>query len=471
MPDHLSMNNKTFNILILDPGFYNKSIIQELLVTNEFNVHVATSEAEASAALESFRPDIVLCKASSGMILEDRLLCGFKSKADEKGIPFVAVSSVADVDFFLQSLKHGICHSIMLPSSTEYLASRITDILKHDHVKILGGSPVAIDFSYRGKEYSISLNPSKLVQFIISLLHDSVNLSLTLTDAVQKKGQLEHRIRRPDIYGHNQKESEPNIEIEKELNQALDRKEFQLYYQPIIALDDERMTGFEALIRWNHPERGLVPPFEFITLAEQLPVMIPLGFWIIEEAVKQYQIWEKKFSFDRPIQVSINMSASQFIHPELSGKVSAIIKQYGVNPENIAFEITESAFMTDMEAANLQLLQLKSNRHSFCMDDFGTGYSSLTYLQHFIVDTVKIDRSFVRWMHMDEQSEQIVRSVVGLAHNLKMTVVAEGVEEDRHMSMLKELKCDYGQGFYYSAPMPASDAEEYIVNFYHKKRR
>jgi EAL domain-containing protein (putative c-di-GMP-specific phosphodiesterase class I) len=471
MPDQLSMNDKIFNILILDPGFYNKSIIQELLETKEFNVHVATSEEEASAAFENIRPDIVLCKASSGLIMEDGLSCGFRSKVDEKGIPFVAVSSVADVDFFLQSLKQGICHSIMLPSSTEYLASRITDILKHDHVKIRGGAPVAIEFSYRGKDYSITLSPAKLVQFIISLLHDSVNLSMTLTDVVQKKSQLEHRMRRPDIYGSIQQESESDKETEQNLNQALDRKEFQLYYQPIIALDEERMTGFEALIRWNHPERGMVLPFEFIPLAERLPVMIPLGFWIIEDAVKQYQIWEKKFSFDRPIQVSINVSASQFIYPELSGMVSAIIKQYGVNPENIVFEITESAFMTDMEAANLQLLQLKSNKHSICMDDFGTGYSSLTYLQHFLVDTVKIDRSFVRWMHMDEQSEQIVRSVVGLAHNLRMKVVAEGVEEDRHMSMLKELKCDYGQGFYYSAPMHASAAEDYIVNFYHKKRR
>jgi EAL domain-containing protein (putative c-di-GMP-specific phosphodiesterase class I) len=229
------------------------------------------------------------------------------------------------------------------------------------------------------------------------------------------------------------------------------------------------MTGFEALIRWNHPERGLVPPFEFIPIAERLPLIIPLGFWIIEEAVKQLLSWEKKFIFSEPVRIGINISGTQFIHPELSNGIGKIIKEYGANPEYIVFEITESAFMADMEAANFQLLRLKSNRHPIYMDDFGTGYSSLTYLQHFIVDTVKIDRSFVRWMHMDEQSEQIVRSVVGLAHNLRMKVVAEGVEEIQHLAMLRELGCDYGQGYYFSAPLEANEAEEYMLNFY--KRR
>jgi EAL domain-containing protein (putative c-di-GMP-specific phosphodiesterase class I)/DNA-binding response OmpR family regulator len=465
------MNDKVFNILILDSFFYNKSIIQDMLETDRFNIRVTDREEDAVAALEDFTPDIIFCRMNSGPLPQEKLLCGFKQKADEKGVPFVTVSSNADIEFFLQGLKQGICHSILLPASAEYLTSRITDIVDSEHVKIRAGAPIEIEFSYRDKDYSISLTPAQLVQLIISLLNDSKNLSLTLSDTVKKKSRLEQRMRSHDVFGRIPHEPEIDIQMERDLHRALDNKEFQLYYQPIIELEEERMAGFEALLRWNRPMKEQVQPFDFISIVERLPLIMPLGFWIIEEAVGQFRTWEKKFSFNRPFKIGINISANQFIQPELSGRIASIVKNYGVNSENIAFEITESAFMTDMEAANLQLLQLKSNRHSIYMDDFGTGYSSLSYLQHFIVDYVKIDKSFVRWMHMDEQSEQIVRSLVGLAHNLRMKVVAEGIEEDQHMSMLRELKCDCGQGYYYSAPMDASSAEEYILNFYHKKRR
>jgi EAL domain-containing protein (putative c-di-GMP-specific phosphodiesterase class I) len=436
-----------------------------------FNVNISADKDDASAALVSFKPDIVLCKTGSKADGDNAHMFELQSQAEKLGIPFVAVSSVADVDFYLHGLQQGVSHSIMLPISTEYLTSRIMDILEHEHITVHVGVPVAIEFSYRGKNYSMSLTPSELVQFILSLLHDSVNMSLALSNTIQQKSHLEQRVRRSDIFGVSQQHSETEIQMEEELYRAFENSEFKLYYQPIIDLNEERMSGFEALIRWDHPKRGMLSPVEFISVVERIPLIIPLGFWIVEEAVKQCGEWEKKFSLKQPLHIGINMSANQFIHPELSDNVAAIINNHGVNPEHIAFEITESAFMSDMEAANLQLLKIKSNRHPICMDDFGTGYSSLTYLQHFIVDTVKIDRSFVRWMHMDEQSEQIVRSVVGLAHNLRMTVIAEGVEEDQHLKMLKELGCDYGQGYYFSTPLDAGEAEKYILNFYHRKGR
>ncbi len=464
------MDEKVFNILILDSLFNNKSIIQDMLDTNRFKVRVADCDEGAVAAIEASTPDIIFCKGNVGLAFQQGSASRIKRKADEKGVPFVTLSSNADIDFFLEGLNHGICHTIMLPASSEYLASRISDIVAGEHVKIRDGAPVNIEFSYRGKDYSISLPPARLVHFILSILNDSVNLSLNLTAADRQKSRLEQRVRSHDTYAHIPYEVEVDIHMERDLLHALDNNEFQLYYQPIIEMAEERLSGFEALLRWNHPEGGQIQPFDFISIAERLPLIMPLGFWIIEEAVRQFRVWDEKFSLARPFRIGINISANQFVQPELSRRVALILKDHEVNSEDIAFEITESAFMTDMEAANLQLLQLKSNHHPIYMDDFGTGYSSLSYLQHFIVDCVKIDKSFVRWMHMDEQSEQIVRSLVGLAHNLKLKVVAEGIEEDLHIHMLRELGCDYGQGYYYSAPMEPSLAEDYIKNFYKKKR-
>ncbi|HOW83870.1 MAG TPA: EAL domain-containing protein, partial [Spirochaetota bacterium] len=169
-----------------------------------------------------------------------------------------------------------------------------------------------------------------------------------------------------------------------------------------------------------------------------------------------------EFSFSPPIRVNVNLSARQFVLDELCERIFRIVEEYRVPPESLAFEITESAFMEDMESANLMLLKLKAGKHRIYMDDFGTGYSSLSYLQHFPVDTLKIDKSFVEWMHIDEQSEQIVRAIIDLAHNLKMTVVAEGVEVDEHRDVLKKYGCDYGQGYYFSKPLDVPAARQYL---------
>ena len=199
--------------------------------------------------------------------------------------------------------------------------------------------------------------------------------------------------------------------LEKELNAALDNREFSLHYQPIVSFEDGHINGFEALVRWNHPARGMIMPIDFIPAAERSPLIIPLGFWIIDEAVRQIASWRKSGTVIAVpcISASIFPRASS-LHPELGASIAGILKKHAVPPENVAFEITESAFMMDMESANVQLLKLKSGRHSIYMDDFGTGYSSLSYLQHFPVDTLKIDRSFVRWMH-ERRPERAYRTL------------------------------------------------------------
>jgi EAL domain-containing protein (putative c-di-GMP-specific phosphodiesterase class I)/DNA-binding response OmpR family regulator len=458
------METKKNNILILDPGYYGKSILREILVKSGFDVHLSASETDAAAAIDTFKPDIILCRASGKMIKNNSLMCGLHDLAAGRRIPFAVVSSGADVDFYLRGLERGLVHAITAPFNGEFLVSRVRDILEHD----TGGAddnPVSLRLSYHGSDYAFRMRPDELSQFILSLVQDEVNHAGALSDLMQKRKTLHERICRPDMFDGVRSKSEDELLLESELYGALERKEFALHYQPIISLDDDRIAGFEALIRWNHPERGMIMPSDFIPVAERNPLIIPLGFWIIDEAVRQFSIWGRNSTITREMHMGINLSANQFVHPDLGSSIAGILKKYGVAPERIVFEITESAFMTDMETANVQLLRLKSVKHGILMDDFGTGYSSLSYLQHFPVDTLKIDRSFVRWMHIDEQSEHIVRSIVGLAHNLGLQVIAEGVEEEVHRTMLRGLKCDFGQGYLFSPPLDAHAAGEFIRTY------
>jgi len=266
------------------------------------------------------------------------------------------------------------------------------------------------------------------------------------------------------VHSSFSKLTEEETLLEKEMYRALDNNEFELYYQPVINLSKNKLHGFEALIRWNDPQKGLVSPGTFIPIAEKSPIIIALGFWIVDQAAKQIKKWIDD-GIDFIPQVNVNLSATQFLYPDLPDEIIAIINKYSIPNDSIAFELTESSFMADNKAANISLLTLRSQGYKIYLDDFGTGYSSLSYLLHFPVDIIKIDMSFVEWMHIDEQSEQIVKSVITMAHNMKMKVVAEGVSEEDHISMLKQWNCDYVQGYYYSKPLPQKAATEYIIEW------
>jgi EAL domain-containing protein (putative c-di-GMP-specific phosphodiesterase class I) len=254
----------------------------------------------------------------------------------------------------------------------------------------------------------------------------------------------------------------PDIETYKN---ALANKEFELWYQPIVETKNGLVSGFESLIRWRKPESGeIIPPSKFIPVIENNDFIIPFTFWIVEEACNQIKKWQGKFGKDRPFIISVNLSAKQFTSETYVERIVDIIDSLGIDPTSLALEITESAFMEDMRKANLMLLTLRSKHIKIYLDDFGMGYSSLSYLLHFPVDTLKIDMSFVKWMHVDEQSEAIVRAISSLAHSLKMTVVAEGVEIKEHSDILKEIGCDYMQGYFYSKPLCSKDAEDFLMN-------
>ncbi len=254
------------------------------------------------------------------------------------------------------------------------------------------------------------------------------------------------------------------LQMETDLRLAQERNEFYIDYQPIVALDDFRLCGFEALVRWQHPERGLISPLEFIPVAEEGGQILQIGQWVLREACQQIQHWQEKFPADKPLYMTVNLSAKQFAQPDLIDQVRDILTETGLDPNYLKLEITESVVMDDFESAAAMLFQLRALGVRLSIDDFGTGYSSLTYLHRFPIDTLKIDRSFVT--RMDKENVEIVRTILMLAENLGMDAVAEGVETQEQMTLLRNLSCQSGQGFFFSKPMSVAGAEEIIAETY-----
>lgn len=252
------------------------------------------------------------------------------------------------------------------------------------------------------------------------------------------------------------------LQLESDLRQALERGEFEVYYQPIMNLEAGSLSGFEALLRWHHPERGFVSPADFIPVAEDTEIIIPIGEWVLYEACRQVCEWQSVYASDAPLTISVNLSGKQFKQPDLVGQVKRILYQTGLDANCLRLEITESMVMEDAEAATAMLRQLRSLNVQLSIDDFGTGYSSLSYLHRFPVNILKIDRSFVGRMSMDEESMGIVETIITLASKLKMDVVAEGIETDEQQRKLQALRCHYGQGYLFSKPVPASAAEALV---------
>ena len=248
------------------------------------------------------------------------------------------------------------------------------------------------------------------------------------------------------------------LQLETDLRWAIERGEFRLHYQPIITLESGAITGFEALIRWQHPERGLVSPAEFIPIAEETGWIVPIGRWVLREACAQLARWQAEVGGYPPLNMSVNLSGKQFSQPDLIRVIQEILEQTGVAPSCLKLEITESAIMENAQAVTDRLLQLRALGLRLGLDDFGTGYSSLSYLHRFPLDRLKIDRSFIARLMEGGENLEIVRTIVALGKNLGMEVVAEGVEEIEQLAELRGLNCQHGQGFYFARPMAADAA-------------
>jgi diguanylate cyclase (GGDEF)-like protein len=245
------------------------------------------------------------------------------------------------------------------------------------------------------------------------------------------------------------------MDLEMDLRTAISRHEFRLHYQPILRLDTGRITEVEALIRWQHAKRGLLQPDSFIGLTEETGLIVPIGQWVLTEACRQARVWQLEFPSTPPLVMSVNLSAKQFQNPSLVQEVTQALTESGLDASSLKLEITESVVMQDAPATLAKLNELKDLGIRLAIDDFGTGYSSLGYLKTFPVDTLKIDRSFVKGLTKDGNDSAIVRAVVTVAKSLNMDVTAEGVETDQQRVELKALGCDRGQGFLFARPADA----------------
>lgn len=253
------------------------------------------------------------------------------------------------------------------------------------------------------------------------------------------------------------------LQIETDLWRALERKELTLDYQPIVSLSTGRIVGFEALLRWLHPARGLVSPLEFIAVAEETGLIVPIGQWVLNRACLQTREWQTRYPDQKPpLHVSVNLSAKQFLQPDLLEQVSLALERSGLNSTSLKLEITESMVMQNVETTTRMLEQLRAIGVGISLDDFGTGYSSLSCLHRFPISVLKVDRSFVSSMTDNQEHLEIVRTIIALARNLKMDVIAEGVETVEQAIELRAMNCEYGQGYYFSKALNAEGAVDLI---------
>jgi len=250
--------------------------------------------------------------------------------------------------------------------------------------------------------------------------------------------------------------------LETSLRRAIERNEFRVFYQPIVNLNDGQIAGFEALVRWAHPQRGLTAPAEFVPLAEETGMILPIGAWVLEEACRQVQEWQRRHP--TPLLLSVNVSPRQFHSPTLSATVRAALERSGFPPNQLKLELTESLMMQDLSLVRQRLDELKDLSIQVAINNFGTGFSALTSLRQLPVSILKIDRAFVGRLGADARDDAIVRSIVGLAHDLGLTVVGEGIELVEQLTGMREIGCDLGQGFYFSAALPAHVADTLLRN-------
>ncbi len=251
--------------------------------------------------------------------------------------------------------------------------------------------------------------------------------------------------------------------LEHDLRRALERSELRLYYQPLVDLRCGAIVGVEALLRWQHPERGIVPPLSFIPLAEETGLILPIGRWVLRTACDQVRDWQRRHPSAGPLFVSVNLSAREFAQADLVQDVAAILDATGLDPATLELEITESVVMDQSEASVERLRGLRALGVRLVLDDFGTGYSSLSYLRRLPLDTIKIDQSFVAGLGSDDANLPIVQAIIGLAHGLGIDVVAEGIETAEQLAWLRQLACDRGQGYLYARPLPAAELEALLA--------
>lgn len=439
-------------------------------------MHDITQRKQAEARLEQSALYDPLTGLANRKLLDDRLRQAL-SEAD-RGEYMVALLFI-DLDHFKHindSFGHGMGDKLLRAVANHLSAG----LRAGDTVARLGGDEFAVVFHKIRHVDEVAVMVQK-IQALLGApftidgreLHASASIGITLHPL--DEGDAEGLIRNADAAMYHAKESGRNtfmfytaelharasrrLALESGLRHALHREEFLLHYQPQLDLRTGRLVGMEALLRWRHPDEGLIPPGEFIPVAEETGLIVPIGGWVLKTACAQIKVLEK-LGFP-PLRVAVNLSVQQIRHRDLIETVRRVLAETGVDPQYLDLELTESALMKGVQETTC-IGALDEIGANFSLDDFGTGYFSLSYLKRFPIDHLKIDHSFVRDIATDPDDAAIVKAIIAMAHTLDMKVIAEGVETSGQLEFLREAGCDMAQGYYFSEPLSADELTELI---------
>lgn len=387
---------------------------------------------------------------SFGLQIGDQLLQMMARRIKKKLPPNAKIARIAGDEFVV--LLGELVQKTDALSLAKMLTKEMAQPVEIHHQKLFPTVSTGIAFS------SSALVPEQPVSWVLNA-EDLLRDAQTAMSRAKAQGRG-----RCEVFVQDMRSQLSNrLGLEADLREALSRQELLLYYQPLICLKTMQVAGFEALIRWQHPEKGMISPVEFIPIAEDTGLIIPIGQWVLETACQQAQLWQQRYPHQAPF-ISVNLSGRQFAQQDLVAQIDRILRETGFDPSALKLELTESVVMDDVEASIEVLLELKSLNLKMGIDDFGTGYSSLSYLHRFPIDTLKVDRSFVMEMESPGGTAELVKTIIALGHNLGMNVVAEGIETVSQSQKLRELQCEYGQGYLYAKPLPAAEAEQLLID-------
>ena len=395
-------------ILVIEDEEIIRENILKLLKAEGFDVTGAENGTQGLNAAVSNLPDVIICDVMMPELDGYEVLMALRSNPVTATLPFVFLTGKAERSEMRQGMELGADDYLTKPFTKAELVGAISSRLKKQEAV--------------AEQYNTWRSQSSAI----------------IPDAADKLEQ-----------------------IKTSLCDALEREEFQLYYQPQVNVETGKIMSAEALIRWLHPEKGLISPAQFIPSAEATGFIVQLGEWVLQTACRQMQVWQNAgFS---GLRVAVNLSARQFHQPDLSSRVAQILAEIGLEPSSLELELTESLMVEDAPSAIATLQQLKSLGVSISIDDFGTGYSSLSYLAQYPFDTLKIDRCFISNITQGCTNAAIVKAIIQMAHSLCLEVIAEGVETEAEKDFLWRYKCDTMQGYLFSPPLPAADFEQLLV--------
>lgn len=452
--------------------------LEQRVVERTRELTLALAEREAYATQLQFQATHdTLTGLPNRNLLHDRLEQTINHAARYGHAVWVAF---LDLDHFKQ-INDTFGHKtgdILLRTMSERLRTALRET---DTVARIGGDEFILVLS-EPVEDSLSPDTLKRIMDIVSepVMVEGKSFSFTCSIGVavypEDGGDPENLIKNADIAMYRAKETGRNnvqffteamnlrllarVHLERSLRVAIEKQEFVLHYQPQVDLRSGQIIGMEALIRWNHPEKGIVYPGRFIELAENCGLIGLIGAWVIRTACAQNQAWQRAGL--PPLHVAVNLSTRQLIDSTLVDSIASTLKETGLDPSFLELELTESSVMVDAENSIGVLQRLKGLGVKLSVDDFGTGYSNLSYLNRFPINTLKIDQSFVSDLGLNEDSATIIKSIITLAHNLRLNVIAEGVETEAQLTYLRQHNCDFIQGFYFSNPLPAIEFEQFL---------